>query len=64
VNACYNSGQNRLSSRVISKNINVKLYVTVILPFVLYVCPSLREEHRLSVFENKVLTKTVGLERE
>jgi len=47
--------QNLLSSSLLSKNINIKIYRTVILPFVLYGCETwlliLREEHRLRVFE-------------
>jgi hypothetical protein len=34
-NACYYSVQNLLSSHLISKNLNIKLYKTVILPVVL-----------------------------
>jgi hypothetical protein len=37
-NACYYSVQNLLSSRLISKNLKIKIYKTVILPFVLYGC--------------------------
>jgi hypothetical protein len=37
-NACYYSVQNLLSSRLISKNLNIKIYKTVILPVVLYGC--------------------------
>jgi hypothetical protein len=37
-NACYHSVQNLLSSRLISKNLNIKTYKTVILPVVLYGC--------------------------
>jgi hypothetical protein len=48
-----------LSSRLISKNLKIKIYETVILPVVLYGCETwfltLREEHRLRVFENTVL---------
>jgi hypothetical protein len=35
-NACYYSVQNLLSSRLISKNLKIKIYKTVILPVVLY----------------------------
>jgi hypothetical protein len=39
----------------------VRIYKTVILPVVLYGCETwsltLREEHRLRVFENRVLTE-------
>jgi hypothetical protein len=48
-NACYHSVQNLLSSRLISKNLKIKIYKTVILPVVLYGCETwsltLREEH-------------------
>ena len=35
-NACYHSVQNLLSSCLLSKNLNIKIYGTVILPVVLY----------------------------
>ena len=34
-NACYHSVQNRLSSRLLSKNLKIKIYRTIILPVVL-----------------------------
>ena len=37
-NACYNLVQNVLSSRLLSKNLKIKLYGTIILPVVLYGC--------------------------
>jgi hypothetical protein len=37
-NACYHSVQNLLSSRLISKNLKIKIYKTAILPAVLYGC--------------------------
>jgi hypothetical protein len=37
-NACYYSVQNLLSSCLISKNLKIKIYKTVILSFVLYGC--------------------------
>ena len=37
-NACYHSLQNLLSSRLLSKNLKIKIYRTVILPVVLYGC--------------------------
>jgi hypothetical protein len=56
-NACYYSVQNLLSSRLISKNLKIKIYKTVIVPVVLYGCETwsltLGEEHRLRVFENR-----------
>jgi hypothetical protein len=67
-NACYYSVQNLLSSRLISKNLKIKIYKTVVLPGVLYGCETwsltLREEHRLRVFENRVLRRIFGPERE
>jgi hypothetical protein len=57
-----------LSSRLISKNIKIKIYKTVILPVVLYGCETwsltLREEHGLRVFENRVLRRVFGPEKE
>jgi hypothetical protein len=57
-NACYHSVQNLLSSSLISKNLKIKLYKTVILSVVLYGCETwsltVGEEHRLRVFENSV----------
>jgi hypothetical protein len=59
--ACYHSVQNFLSCSLLSKNIKFKIYKTVILPVVLYWCETwsltLREEHRLRVFENRVLRR-------
>ena len=37
-NACYHSVQKLLSSRLLSKNLKIKIYRTVILPVVLYGC--------------------------
>jgi hypothetical protein len=67
-NACYYSVQNLLSSHLISKNLKIKIYGTVILPVVLYGCETwsltLGEEHRLRVFENRLLRKIFGSKRE
>ena len=59
-NACYYSVQNLLSSRLLSKNLKIKIYRTIILlVVVLYWCETwsltLREERKLRVFENMVL---------
>jgi hypothetical protein len=66
-NACYYSVQNLLSSRLISKNLNIKIYKTLISLVVLYGCEAwpltLREEHRLRVFENKILRRIFGPKR-
>jgi len=67
-NACYHSVQNLLSSRLLSKNFKVKIYRTIILPVVLYGCETwsltLREERKLSVFENMVLRRIFGPRRD
>jgi hypothetical protein len=60
--------QNLFSSRLLSKNVKVKIYKTTILPVVLYGCESwsltVREEHKLSVFENMVLRRIFGPKRD
>jgi hypothetical protein len=66
-NACYHSVQSLLSSRLLSRNAKVKIYRTIILP-VLYGCETrsltLREEHSLRVFENRVLRRIFGPKRD
>jgi hypothetical protein len=51
----YHSVQSLLSSRLLSRNLKIRIYKTIILPVVLYGCETwplaLREEHRLRVFE-------------
>ena len=37
-NACYHSVQNLLYSSLLSKNLKIKIYRTIILPVVLYGC--------------------------
>ena len=53
--------QNLLSSSLLSKNIKRRIYRTIILPVVLHGCETwsftLREERRLSGFENRVLRR-------
>jgi hypothetical protein len=50
-----------LSSLLLSANVKVKVYKTIILPVVLYGCETwsltLRREHRLRVLENRVLRR-------
>jgi hypothetical protein len=57
-----------LSSRLLSRNVKVKIYKTIILPVVLYGCGTwsltLREEHRVRVFENRVLRRIFGPKRD
>ena len=56
--------QNLLSSRLLSKNLKIKIYRTVILPVVLYGCETwsliLGEKRKLRVFENMVLRRIFG----
>jgi hypothetical protein len=53
---------------LLSKNLKIKIYRTIILPVVLYGCETwsltLREERRLRVFENRVLRRIFGPERD
>ena len=55
-NLCYYSVQTLLRSRLLSKNLKIKIYKTIIWPVVLYGCETwsltLREEYKLRVFEN------------
>jgi hypothetical protein len=58
-NACYHSVQNLLSSCLLSENLKIIIYKTIILPVVLCGCETwsltLREEHGLRLIENRVL---------
>jgi len=60
--------QNLLSSRLLSKNLKIKIYRTIILPVVLYGCETwsltLREERRVRGFENRVLRRVFGSKRD
>jgi hypothetical protein len=53
---------------LLSKNVKLKIYKTIMLPVVLYGCESwtltLREECRLRVFENRVLRRIFGPKRD
>jgi len=66
-NACYYSVQSLFTSRLLSKNLKIKIYRTIILPIVLYGCETwsltLREERKLRVFENRVLRRIFGPRR-
>jgi len=57
-------GAELLSSRLLSKNLKIKIYRTIILPLVFYGCETwsltLREERKLRVFENMVLRRIFG----
>jgi hypothetical protein len=67
-NACCRSVHSLLSSRLVSGNVKVKIYKTIILPVVLYGSETwsvtLREGHRLRVFENRVLRGIFGPKRD
>jgi hypothetical protein len=67
-NACYHSVQNLLSSRLLFKNLKIKIYRTKILPVVLYGRETwsltLREERKLRAFENMVLRRIFGPRRD
>ena len=65
--ASYHLVQNLLSSSLLSKNINIKIYRTIMLPVVLYGCVTLlilREECRLRMFENRMLRRIFGSKRD
>jgi hypothetical protein len=53
---------------LLSKNLKIRIYKTIILPVVLYGCETwsltLREEHGLRVFENRVLRRIFGPKRD
>jgi hypothetical protein len=57
-----------LRCRLLSRNVKVKIYKSIILPVVLYGCETwsltLREEHRLMVFDNRVLRRIFGPKRD
>ena len=57
-----------MSSSLLSKNLKIKIYRTIILSVVLYGCETwsltLREKRRLRVFENRVLRRVFGPKRD
>jgi hypothetical protein len=61
-NACYHSIQILLCSFLLSKNIKITIYNNYRFAMVLYGCETssltVREEHMLGMFENKVPRKT------
>ena len=67
-NACYHSVQNLLPSSLLSKNLKINIYRSIILPVVLYGFETwsltLKEKRRLRVFENMVLRRIFGPKRE
>ena len=57
-----------MSYSLLSKNLKIKIYRTIILPVVLCGCETwsltLKEESRLRVFENRVLRRIFGPKRD
>ena len=53
---------------MLSRNLKIKIYSTIILPVILYGCETwsltLREEHRLRMFQNRVLRRIFGPRRD
>jgi hypothetical protein len=66
--ACCHLVHNLLPSHLLSENIKIRIYQTIILTVVLYGCESLflalREEHRLLVFVIRVPRKMFGPKRD
>jgi len=64
----YHSVQNLPSSSLLYKNIKIETYTSIILSVVLYGCGTcsltLGEESKLRVFENRVLRRIFGPNRE
>ena len=67
-NACYHLVQHLLSSSLLSKNIKIKIYKTIVLPLVLYGCDfwllTLRKGCTVRVFKNRVLKRKFAPKRD
>jgi hypothetical protein len=67
-NVCCHLVKNLFLSVSLTRKLKIKIYKIIILPVVLYGCKTcsltLREEHRLRVFENRVLRRIFGPKRE
>jgi hypothetical protein len=67
-NACYHSVQSVMCSHLVPRNLKIKIYKTIILHVVLYGCETftltVRDVHRLRVFENRLLRRVIGPKRE
>ena len=65
--ACCHLVQNVGSYSLLPYNININIYRNIIFPVVLHGCETwslaLWDEHRLRVFENRVLRRILGLRR-
>jgi hypothetical protein len=66
-NACYYSVQNLSSTRLLSRNLKIKICRTTILVVVLYGCETwsltLMDERSLRMFEKRVLSRVFGPKR-
>jgi len=55
-------------SSFLSKNLKIRIYISIILPAVVYVCETwsltLREVHRMRVLEKRALRRIFGPERD
>jgi hypothetical protein len=67
-NAYYHAVRNLLPSCLLSKNVKIKLYKTIVLPVVFYEYETwfllLSQEHRLRMFENRMLRRMLGPKRD
>ena len=67
-NTCYHLVQNLLTFSLLSKNMKIKTYRTIILPLVVCGCETwlltLREERRLRMLENRVRKRIFGSRRD
>jgi hypothetical protein len=67
-NACSYSVQSLLLPRLMSKHAKIRIHETIIFSLVLYGCETwyltLREEHRVRVFESRLLSRMFGQKRD
>jgi hypothetical protein len=65
---CYHSVQDFLFSRMLSKNLKIRMYKSIILPVVLHGCETwfliLKEEYRMRVLPKRVLRRIFGTKRD
>jgi hypothetical protein len=62
-NACFHSPQNLLSSRLLCKDVKIRIYKPIVPPVILCGYGTLLEKHKLRVFENRVLRRIFGPKR-
>jgi hypothetical protein len=66
-NSCYRSVHNLSSLRLLPKNVKIRIHKIIILPVALYGCKMwpliFAKEHRVRVFENRVLRRIFGPKR-